>query len=99
MPVLPPTEESTWASSDVGIWMNSTPRRRTAAANPGQIADHAAAEGDDRVAALDAGGQQARRTEPFKLGEGLGALAGGQDDGTVLAMPAAASDAFQRSAR
>ena len=34
MPVLPPTEESTWASSVVGTWMKSTPRSSTAAAKP-----------------------------------------------------------------
>ncbi len=26
MPVLPPTDESTWASSVVGTWMKSMPR-------------------------------------------------------------------------
>ena len=34
MPVLPPTEESTWASSVVGTWMKSTPRSSTEAAKP-----------------------------------------------------------------
>ena len=36
MATLPPTEESTWASRVVGIWMKSTPRRRVAAAKPEQ---------------------------------------------------------------
>ena len=31
---MPPTEESTWASRVVGIWMKSTPRRMVAAAKP-----------------------------------------------------------------
>ena len=34
MAVLPPTEESTWASSVVGIWTKGTPRRMVAAAKP-----------------------------------------------------------------
>ncbi len=34
MPVLPPTEESTCASSEVGTCTKSTPRRRIAAAKP-----------------------------------------------------------------
>ena len=34
MPVLPPTELSTWASRVVGIWTKSMPRSRTAAAKP-----------------------------------------------------------------
>ena len=32
--VLPPTEESTIASSEVGSWMQSMPRNQQAAANP-----------------------------------------------------------------
>ena len=34
MPVLPPTDESTCASSVVGTWMNGTPRMKHAAAKP-----------------------------------------------------------------
>ena len=34
MPVLPPTEESTCASSEVGIWMKFMPRRTMPAAKP-----------------------------------------------------------------
>jgi len=34
MPVLPPTDESTCASSEVGTCTKSTPRRRIAAAKP-----------------------------------------------------------------
>ncbi len=33
-PSCPPTEESTWASKVVGIWMKGTPRSRIDAANP-----------------------------------------------------------------
>ena len=33
-PVLPPIAASTWASRVVGIWTNSTPRRKQPAANP-----------------------------------------------------------------
>ncbi len=34
MPVLPPTDESTWASREVGACTKRTPRRSVAAANP-----------------------------------------------------------------
>ena len=33
-PVLPPIDESIWATSVVGTWMNGTPRRYVAARNP-----------------------------------------------------------------
>ena len=58
MAVLPPTEESTWASSVVGICTKSIPRLQIAAAKPGQVADHAAAERDDQVAAVELQRQQ-----------------------------------------
>ena len=58
IPVLPPTELSTWASSVVGICTKSMPRRRIAAAKPGEVADHPAAEGDQRGPALGSEVQQ-----------------------------------------
>jgi hypothetical protein len=33
-PVLPPIDESIWATSVVGTWMTRIPRRYTAARNP-----------------------------------------------------------------
>ena len=59
MPVLPPTEESTWASSEVGIWTKSMPRRVIGGGKAGEIADDAAAEREDDVAALEPGLEQA----------------------------------------
>ena len=58
MPVLPPTEESTWASSVVGIWMKSHAAPQDGGGKAGEVADDAAAQGDDAVAPLDTGGQQ-----------------------------------------
>ena len=54
MPVLPPTEESTCARSVVGTWTKSSPRRTEDAGKPGEIADHAAAQRNDEIIALDA---------------------------------------------
>ena len=54
MPVLPPTEESTCASSVVGTCTKSRPRRTHGRGKAGEIADHAAAERDHEIAALDA---------------------------------------------
>jgi len=53
IPVLPPTEESTCASSEVGTCTKSTPRRQDRSRKPGEIADHAAAERDHQIVALD----------------------------------------------
>ena len=51
MPVLPPTEESTCASSVVGIWIQSTPRRIVVAACGSDVGDTLVADhlGDLRV--------------------------------------------------
>ena len=57
MPVLPPTEESTCASSVVGICTKSMPAPRRCRGKAGEVADHAAAERDDQVVALDPGGE------------------------------------------
>ena len=46
MPVLPPTELSTWASRVVGICTKSMPRSTMRRGKAGEIADHAAAQGD-----------------------------------------------------
>ena len=59
MPVLPPTEESTCASSEVGICTKFMPRRTMPGGKAGEVADDAAAERDDRVAALQPRGQHA----------------------------------------
>ena len=87
MPVLPPTEESTCASSVVGIWTNSTPRRTIAGGKAGEIADDAAAERDDEIVALDP-----RRDQRFAdLFEqlALGLLARGTTIATTARSPAA----------
>src|SRR6201996_9532759 len=74
MPVLPPTELSTWDSSVVGIWMKGTPRSRIEAGKAGQVAHHAAAEGQQGRRPLrtriEDGGQQR-----FQPREALAALA------------------------
>ena len=54
IPVLPPTEESTCASSVVGTCTTSRPRRSDRRGEAREIADHAAAERDHHVVALDA---------------------------------------------
>ncbi len=92
MPVLPPTELSTWASSDVGICTKRTPRRTMARGKAREIADDAAAERDDDVAALEA------QVEHLvaDLGErrhALGRLAGRQHDGAGAERPFACSAA------
>jgi hypothetical protein len=53
--------------------------RRT---EPGKIADHAAAEGDDRGRALDPGREQDIE-QPLELRHALGSFAGGQHDAPV----------------
>ena len=58
MPVLPPTELSTCASSVVGIWTKSTPRSSDRGGEAGEIADHAAAQRHQHRAALDRRAQQ-----------------------------------------
>ena len=53
MPVLPPIAASTWPTSVVGTATHGTPRRYVAAANPADVGRAAAAEGDDRAAAIE----------------------------------------------
>ena len=66
---MPPTLESTWDSSVVGIWTKRTPRRSDGRAEAGEIADDAAAERDDDVAPLDAGrDQRVRHAREFRVG-------------------------------
>ena len=74
MPVLPPTEESTWASSVVGTCTKRTPRRTIAAAKAGEIADDAAAERHDEIAALDPR-REDRVADPLQRGIGFRRLA------------------------
>jgi len=80
MPVLPPTEESTCASSEVGtcheIDAAAQDRRREA----GEIADHAAAERDDEIVALDLRRDQ-RLADFFETGVAFRPLAFLDDDG------------------
>ena len=52
--VLPPTDESTCASSVVGICTNRAPRFSRPCRKTGEIAHDAAAERDDQVVALRA---------------------------------------------
>ena len=80
MPVLPPTEELTWASSVVGIWMKPHAAAENCRGKAGEIADDTAAKGDDTVAALDRCGQQAV-TDFGELAEALRRLAGWENDG------------------
>ena len=79
MPVLPPTEELTCASSVVGTCTKSMPRRTLRRGKSGEIADHAAAERDDEIAALDARGDD-RLAHRLERGVALGALARRHDD-------------------
>ena len=51
MPVLPPTELSTWASSVVGTCTKPTPAAQHRRGEAGEVADHPAAEGDHEVVA------------------------------------------------
>ena len=58
MPVLPPTEESTCASSVVGTCTKSSAAAHDRGGEAGEVADHAAAERDHEIAALDARREQ-----------------------------------------
>ena len=83
MPVLPPTEELTCASKRRRHLheIDAAPHARRGKA--GEIADHAAAERDDEIAALDAGGDD-RLADDLEGREALGALARRHHDrGTV----------------
>ena len=98
-PVLPPTELSTCASSEVGICTKRMPRRIVGRGKAGEVADDAAAEGDR-------GGRPARSCVAMmssqtrgKGRKALGALARRDDDGIVAdaggleaALPAPADD-------
>ena len=79
MPVLPPTEESTWASSVVGTWMKSTPRSSTDGGEAGEVADHAAAQRHQRRLAVGAPVEQLVH-QPAEAREVLAALARGHGD-------------------
>ena len=106
MPVLPPTEESTCASSVVGICTKSTPRAHAGRGKAGEVADHAAAERDHEIAALDARVDD-RFADVIEGREALGALARRQRRSRVQSMPrgferglrAGADDAAPRSRR
>ena len=50
--------ESTWASSVVGTWTTGMPRRKVAADEADHVADDAAADGDQEVAAIRPGLEQ-----------------------------------------
>ena len=79
MPVLPPTEESTCASSVVGTCTKSIPRRTHGRGKAGEIADDAAAERDHEIAALDARGDD-RLAHVLERGVALRAFARRHDD-------------------
>ena len=67
--VLPPTLESTCASSVVGICTNVDAAFDEARGEAGEIADDAAAEGDDEIVAGDVGLQHGaeQRLQAVKL--------------------------------
>ena len=79
MPVLPPTDESTWASSVVGIWMKSTPRRRMAAAKP--VRSPMTPPPKATIVSRRSMPPEQLLAERGKVGEALGLLARRQDDG------------------
>ena len=61
--VLPPIAASTWPTSVVGTATQSTPRRYVAAAKPARSVGRAAAERDDRPAAVEPRAQRQSRVE------------------------------------
>ena len=75
-PVLPPTEESTWETMVVGIWTKRDAAVEDGRDEAGEVADHAAAEGDDEGLAVVAGLGE-RAAQVLELFEALGRLAGG----------------------
>ena len=62
MPVLPPTEELTWASKRRRHLHEVDPAPHAGRGEAGEIADHAAAERDHEIAALDARRDEASQT-------------------------------------
>ena len=78
-PVLPPIDESIWATIVVGTWMSGTPRRYVAASEPGRIAERAAADGDERLGPLDPEPDEVAR-RAFDDRQPLGVLALRQED-------------------
>ena len=82
MPVLPPTEESTCASSEVGIWMKFMPRRTMPAAKPARSpitpppSAMTASPRSSRAA-------RTRSHHILRRCEALGLLAGRQDDSDI----------------
>ena len=73
IPVLPPTELSTWASKEVGICTKRTPRRKHRCRKARKIADDTAPEGNDDIAALDFLIEQ-KIAGPFEFNPALGRL-------------------------
>ena len=77
MPVLPPTEESTCASSVVGICTKRMPRRTMLAAKPARSPITPPPSAITQIAALEAHLEQAL-AEPGQRSEALRRLAGRQ---------------------
>ena len=77
--VLPPIAASICARRVVGSWTKATPRRKVAATNPAEIADAAAAEGDDDAVPFAAGARHLLPEPPGDL-ERLGRLAVGHHE-------------------
>ena len=59
-PVLPPIAESIWATSVVGTWMKRSAAQVDGRQEPGRVAERAATDGHENVAAVDAGAMPAR---------------------------------------
>ena len=70
------------ASKVVGIWMKGSPRMKMKPRKPARSPDHAASQGDDRGAPVDAPGQEVPG-QALDHGPGLGPLSGrrGQQHG------------------
>ena len=71
------------------------PRRTQRRGKAGEIADHAAAERDDEIAALDAR-RDDRLADLLEVAKLLRAFAGRHDDARRVAMPAAVERGFRR---
>ncbi len=83
MPVLPPTEEIDLSQKRRGDLHEAHAAAQDRGCKAGQVADHAAAEGDDEIAPLDPELKQAL-AQRGELGKALRRLARLQDDGASV---------------